>query len=69
MFIGLTSFFLRSSVGAQSRLPGPAQVHCPVSLLTERDIWVYAGSYKHLAPLERKQIQLLHFQPESTNDK
>src|SRR5436309_10246500 len=31
-----------------------------VSLLTERDLWACAHSYRHLAPLERKRIQLLH---------
>ena len=31
----------------------------PVSLLMERDPWVCAGGYKHLAPLERKRIPLL----------
>jgi hypothetical protein len=35
------------------------EVCCGVSLLTERDRWVGAGSYKHLAPLERKRIQRL----------
>lgn len=31
----------------------------------ERDPSVYVPGYKHLAPPERKQIQLLHFQIES----
>ena len=40
----------QSSVGAQSLLPAPAKVPLPVSLLTERDLWPSARSYKHLAP-------------------
>src|SRR5438034_9955985 len=31
---------------------------CRVSLLTERYLWACVRSYKHLAPLERKRIQL-----------
>src|SRR5947207_3267949 len=45
---------LRSSVGAQPLLPALAIVPLLVSLLTERDLWAWARSYKHLAPLERK---------------
>ncbi len=51
---------VRSSVGAQSLLPDLARFRCQVSLLTERDLWACARSYRHLAPLERKRIQLLH---------
>jgi hypothetical protein len=40
-----------------------------VSLLMERDFWVCALSYKHLAPLERKLIRLLLLPVEFTKEK
>ena len=39
---------------------------CRVPLLKEPDLWVCPSGYKHLAPLERKRIQLSHFELEFT---
>ncbi|MCU1265776.1 MAG: hypothetical protein JWM21_2094 [Acidobacteria bacterium] len=41
---------------------------CRVSLLAGRDLWACAPGYKHLAPLERKRVQLFALQVEATID-
>jgi hypothetical protein len=47
-------FLFRSSEGAQSLACSGGRLRCRVSLLKERELFMCSGSYKHLAPLERK---------------
>jgi hypothetical protein len=41
-----------------------AEARRRVSLMTERDRWVCARNYKHLAPLEQNRIQLWYLRLE-----
>ncbi len=63
-------FFLYSEAPSErNRFVAPAIVSLQVWLLTERDPWMCARSYKHLAPLERKGIHLLSCELNFTNEK
>ena len=50
---------LRSSIGAKSHLSARAKVPLPCFAPNGARYWASARSYKHLAPLERKRIQLM----------
>jgi hypothetical protein len=68
MFIAWRSFLYSEAPEERNRFLPPRQsFRCRVSLLTKRDHGVSSRSHKHLAPLERKRISLLHFQLESTS--
>jgi hypothetical protein len=59
MFMACGPLFSFEAPQERNRLCLPRRNFCSrVSLLTERDLSGRARSYKHLAPLERKLIQM-----------
>jgi hypothetical protein len=67
MFIAGQSYLYSGAPEERNRFCLPRRrFRCRISLLTERDLCVCIRSYKHLAPLERKRVSLLHFQLEFT---